>query len=754
MKKKFVIFTVIISLLLLPLLSNADSTVDSKATALNKLTLLQGDGVNFNLDGQLKRSEAVTFIVRIMGKEALVKANTDKYNKTTFTDVKSTDWFAAYVGYCQENKILNGFPDGGFHPNDSISEKAFLKLVLGALGYLDEQDFVWDTIYESSFNLGLVTDVKYKTQTEDNTKYVRSDVVNVLYGSLTNSIKGLKKTIIESLIEANVVDRTIAIQLGLVKEIASATIDSVTVANNVTLSVKLSKTVNKLADNNIVIYETDNKATVLKSSVTSQVYSDLLINTSIQIPDKKYTIEITSTVDGADKPSVATSNFIGYKIAEVKSNYFKISKVVPVSKNVINVFFTQPVTNDMALPIYYEITKNNDSFVKGSINNMIVKVLPSQNNVVSLYLKNATIIDDAAYSLKISGDIISAYGVQLNDGLGESSIFAKNSQNNVVLKVDSLYILDSKTIRVQFNKEIDQVLAKQLNNYQISSNTGTPNVITKVTIPSDGFGKALNLTVGIPLDKTLSYQLIMNSMNDIYGIDSLSDTTSPFVGKPLTDLKDLKVTLVTVIDKSTIQVYFDKRIDATTALNTGYYTLNGITDPNYIAFPFKVYVNPLDTTSVKIYLPVGKELVGTSIYRLKVASSMTDELGNASLADAIFNFTGSSNVSIKPLIIEAMVIGKDTVKIKSSKELSLTGANIALSNYSLELKEGKNTTTLKTPTSIIAYDESTLIVHFDNLDFTKNYSFKFNTLTDYAGLNVRSSADGSTSILLKNGDTP
>jgi hypothetical protein len=753
MKKRIIIFTIIMSLLL-PVLAYADLTIDSKATALNKLTILQGDGVNFNLGGQLKRSEAVTFIVRIMGKEALVIANANKYNKSTFTDVKSTDWFAAYVGYCQENKILNGFPDGGFHPNDSISEKAFLKLVLGALGYLDEQDFVWDTIYESSFNLGLVTDVKYKTQTDDNTKYLRSDVVNVLYGSLTNSLKGLKKTIIESLIDANIVDRATAVQLGLVKEIASATIKSVTVANNVTLSVKLSKSVNKLVDNNIVIYETDNKANVLKSSVTSQVYSDLLINTSIQIPDKKYTIEITSTVDGADKSSVATSNFIGYKIPEVKSNYFKISKVVPVSKNVINVFFTQPITNDIALPIYYEISKNNDSFVKGSINNMIVKVLPSQSNVVSLYLKNATIIDDTAYSLKISGDIISAYGVQLNDGVGESSIFAKNSQDNVVLKMDSLYAVDSKTIRVQFNKEIDQTLAKQLNNYQISSSTGTPNVITKVTIPIDGIGKALNLTVGIPLDKTLSYQLIMNNMNDIFGIDSLSDTTNPFVGKPLADLKDLKVTLVTAIDKSTIQVYFDKRIDATTALNIGYYSLNGITDSNYIAFPSKVYVNPLDTTSVKIYLPVGKELVGTSIYRLKVASFMTDELGNASLADATFNFNGSSNASIKPLITEAMIIGKDTVKIKSSKELSLSGANIALSNYSLELKEGKNTTTLKTPTSIIAYDESTLILHFDDLDYTKNYSFKFNTLTDYTGLNVRGSADGSTTILLKNGDTP
>jgi hypothetical protein len=771
MKKSLLIILTIISLITLPMLTYGDSTVastvDSKAEALNKLTLLQGDGINFNLNGQLKRSEAIAFIVRIMGKEALVNANKDKYKITSFKDVKSTDWFAAYVGFCQEQKLLSGFPDGGFHPNDSISEKAFLRLVLGAFGFLDQTDYIWDTIYASAYNWGLVTDAKYKvidmvnetteestTQSTDNTKYLRSDVVNVLYNALTKPMKGTKKTIAENLIDANVFDRATAVSLGLVKEVISAKITNVVVANDVALTVTLSNSVKPLLDQNILIYETANKANTLKASVTSQVYGNLLITTSTQIPEKDYTIEITNTVEDSNTPAVATSTFKGYKIVELKSDYFKISKVVPISKNRINVYFTQPITDEIALPIYYEIMKSDASFVKGSRNTLDVKVLSEQNNVVSLYLKNAAIADDVPYSLKISGDLISAYGVQLNDGLGDSIAFASKAQDNEALKVDRIYTVDSKTVRVEFNKEVDSSNAIQLGNYQISTSNGIPNAFTKASLSLDGKGKALLLTAAIPFDRTVTYQVIINNMTDVFKVDSLNETSYPFNGKPLTELKDLKIILVTALDKSTIQINFDKKIDKAMAFNNGYFTLNGMTDPNFVTFPSKIYVNPTNSSSIKIYLPSGKELVSTSIYKLKVLNLVTDELGNTSTADTTFTFTGSSNVIVKPLITEALVIGKDTIKIKSSKELSLSGANVSLSNYSLELKEGKNTVTLKTPSSIIAYDESTIILHFDGLDTAKNYTFKYDTLTDYSGLNVRGSADGSTSLLLKNGVTP
>src|SRR5205807_1870996 len=53
MKKKLVLIAIIMNLVLLPLISHADTiTSESKAAALNKLTILQGNGVDFNLSGQ------------------------------------------------------------------------------------------------------------------------------------------------------------------------------------------------------------------------------------------------------------------------------------------------------------------------------------------------------------------------------------------------------------------------------------------------------------------------------------------------------------------------------------------------------------------------------------------------------------------------------------------------------------------------------------------------------------------------------
>ncbi|MEX2459789.1 MAG: S-layer homology domain-containing protein [Paenibacillaceae bacterium] len=756
MIKKLALIAIIMNLLLLPLVSHAETiTSESKAAALNKLTILQGNGVDFNLGGQLKRSEAITFIIRILAKEGFVKNNTAFYQRTTFNDVKETDWYAPYVGYSAEQGIVNGYPDGGYHPEASVSEKEFLKLILSALGYKVDVDFVWDTIYESAYNLGIVKDVKYQTQKEDNKHYTRSDVVDALYGVLTIPLKGTKKTIMDTLLDANIVDHATAVQLGFAKDIVLASIQSVNTANGVTLTVKMSKAVQTLADKDVTIYETDNKANVLNASVTSQVYGDLIINTSKQIPDKKYTIEISNSVEGSQAPAVATSSFTGHKILEVKSVYFKISKIVPISKNRINVYFTQPITSEIALPIYYKIFKNDASFIEGSRITMDVKVLAGQNNAIGLYLKDGTIIDDMAYSLKVSGDTISSYGVLLNNGLGDSMAFSHNLQENEALKVNQLVALDSKTVRMEFNQELDLATVNQTSNYKVASTTGIPVFLNSVSIPSDGNNKALLLNISGTIDRTLNYQITTNNLSDLFNLDTMSEVINGFVGKPTTEVKDLRVSLAAAIDKLTIQVYMDKKVDVNSASISSNYMITGVTDPNFIAFPTKVYVNPLDSTQIKLYFAAGKEMINTSKYKLKVFKLLMDEQGNASSADIVTEaFNGSSEAYVKPIILEAIVIGKDTVRIKTSKELSLSGSNLALSNYTLELREGKNTVTLKTPTSVAAIDETTLIIHFDNLDVTKGYSFKFNTLTDYSGNNIRGSADGTTSVLLKNGDTP
>ena len=52
-----------------------------------------------------------------------------------FKDVPVTNVFAGYITYCSQQGIINGYADGTFRPTATLSGNAFMKMLLGALGY-------------------------------------------------------------------------------------------------------------------------------------------------------------------------------------------------------------------------------------------------------------------------------------------------------------------------------------------------------------------------------------------------------------------------------------------------------------------------------------------------------------------------------------------------------------------------------------------------------------------------------------------
>ncbi len=52
-----------------------------------------------------------------------------------FKDVPVSNTFAGYITYCAQEKIINGYSDGTFRPTATLSGNAFMKMLLGALGY-------------------------------------------------------------------------------------------------------------------------------------------------------------------------------------------------------------------------------------------------------------------------------------------------------------------------------------------------------------------------------------------------------------------------------------------------------------------------------------------------------------------------------------------------------------------------------------------------------------------------------------------
>ena len=52
-----------------------------------------------------------------------------------YSDVAANHPFAGYIAYCQKTGIISGYADGTFKPANSLTGYAFMKMLLGALGY-------------------------------------------------------------------------------------------------------------------------------------------------------------------------------------------------------------------------------------------------------------------------------------------------------------------------------------------------------------------------------------------------------------------------------------------------------------------------------------------------------------------------------------------------------------------------------------------------------------------------------------------
>ena len=81
-----------------------------------------------------------------------------------YKDVPTNHTFAGYIAYCQKTGIISGYADGSFKPANSLTGYAFMKMLLGALGYKAEQEGYtgpnWSIqVAKRALNIGLDDDL-------------------------------------------------------------------------------------------------------------------------------------------------------------------------------------------------------------------------------------------------------------------------------------------------------------------------------------------------------------------------------------------------------------------------------------------------------------------------------------------------------------------------------------------------------------------------------------------------------------------
>ena len=122
-----------------------DFTDDDKITYEEAVAVVSEIGVvdgyadgKFNPTNTLTRQAAAKIICNlILGPTTASELHADT---APYSDVPTTSQFAGYIAYCAKEGIISGYADGTFKPGNSLTGYAFMKMLLGALGYDQETE--------------------------------------------------------------------------------------------------------------------------------------------------------------------------------------------------------------------------------------------------------------------------------------------------------------------------------------------------------------------------------------------------------------------------------------------------------------------------------------------------------------------------------------------------------------------------------------------------------------------------------------
>ena len=113
---------------------DADVTYDEAVAVISEVGVVDGyeDG-SFKPSNTLTRGAAAKIICNlILGPTTAAELRADT---APYKDVPVSNTFSGYIAYCAKEGIISGYADGSFRPAGTLTGYAFMKMLLGALGY-------------------------------------------------------------------------------------------------------------------------------------------------------------------------------------------------------------------------------------------------------------------------------------------------------------------------------------------------------------------------------------------------------------------------------------------------------------------------------------------------------------------------------------------------------------------------------------------------------------------------------------------
>lgn len=210
--RKFRLVSVLIACLLVISLIGTTVSAEPKTSVKNSELaerlkfsgFFKGSDMGFELERVPTRIEGAIMLVRMLGKEQEVLSNVYTH---PFTDVP--EWAKNYVGYLVENGLSNGVSEELYGSNNPITAHQYYTFILRSLGYDDANgDFQWNTSLEKAKSLNMINHDEYNNLL--NNEFLRDDTVLATYRGLLTNIKNNDVTLIDSLVQNEVISRVSA----------------------------------------------------------------------------------------------------------------------------------------------------------------------------------------------------------------------------------------------------------------------------------------------------------------------------------------------------------------------------------------------------------------------------------------------------------------------------------------------------------------------------------------------------------------
>ncbi len=152
--KIFLVLAIIYAFMTTVSASDTLNLQNESADTLVRLKLIQGyeDG-SLRLQDKIKRSEFIALVVRMAG----LDKNTDISGvNIVFKDITSSHWAYNYVKIAIKNKLVNGYPDNTFAPDNFVTYPEAMAVLIRLLGYEGTMSGNWpDNVINLSSQLGI-----------------------------------------------------------------------------------------------------------------------------------------------------------------------------------------------------------------------------------------------------------------------------------------------------------------------------------------------------------------------------------------------------------------------------------------------------------------------------------------------------------------------------------------------------------------------------------------------------------------------